>query len=637
VTAAASSPIAPCLPTPEALAVTRPLGLDAVRLTHGLLADRQSVNGAVSIPSGRDRLAEAGNFDNLALAAGTGGGDYRGPLFMDSDLYKYAEAVAWEAGRSGGGRGPDWLAMAAGLVSAAQCDDGYLNSFVQAHSLPRYENLRNGHEHYCMGHLIQAAVAAHRATGDDAWLGIATAVAGHLESTFGADRNRGLDGHPVIESALVELFRCTGDRRHLELAQWFVEARGHATISPADPSYYTDARPARDQDSFLGHAVRALYFDAGVVDVAVETGDTALLGAVVRRVDDMIASKTALTGGVGSRHSRESFGDRFELPPDRAYNETCAAIASIQLCWRLLLATGEPRFAELIERTLVNSLVASTSADGSRYFYVNPLQRRPDHAEGADPGERRHWFECACCPPNIMRTYASLGAYLASIGVDGTSVFVHQLFPATISVGERELSIESDLPGPGTGGTATVVVTLTSGTGNATVHVRIPAWATSATARVGDEQLTAVPARYLTVNRSWLAGDAITLTLDAHPRLLAADPRVDALRSCVAVEAGGLVYCAEEADNPGVDLASVTVRPDAHPEISARQPDGLPTDLPLLDLSATLHPAAAPDWPYRPAPTQVEDQGRSVTLTLVPYPLWANRGLGAMRVWLPVG
>ena len=163
--------------------------------------------------------------------------------------------------------------MAAGLVSSAQCDDGYINSYVQAHSLPRYENLRNGHEHYCMGHLIQAAVAARRATGDDAWLGIATSVAGHLEATFGADLNRGLDGHPVIESALVELFRCTGDRRHLELARWFVEARGHATISPADPSYYTDARPAAEQDSLLGHAVRALYFDAGVVDVAVETGD----------------------------------------------------------------------------------------------------------------------------------------------------------------------------------------------------------------------------------------------------------------------------------------------------------------------------------------------------------------------------
>ena len=160
-----------------------------------------------------------------------------------------------------------------------------------------------------------------------------------------------------------------------------------------------------------------------------------LLDAVIRRVDDMIATKTAITGGVGSRHSRESFGDRFELPPDRAYNETCAAIASIQLCWRLLLATGEPRFAELIERTLVNSLVASTSVDGGRYFYVNPLQRRPDHAEGADPGERREWFECACCPPNIMRTYASLAAYLASVGADGTSVFLHQLFPATVTVG----------------------------------------------------------------------------------------------------------------------------------------------------------------------------------------------------------
>jgi uncharacterized protein len=165
VTTPGSTPLAPCIPTPEALAVSRPLGLDAVRLTHGLLADRQQVNGDVSIPSGRERLAQAGNLDDLALAAGTGSGAYRGPLFMDSDLYKYAEAVAWEVGRTGDAEGRSWLEEAATLVSAAQCDDGYVNSFIQAHSLPRYENLRNGHEHYCMGHLIQAAVAAHRATG----------------------------------------------------------------------------------------------------------------------------------------------------------------------------------------------------------------------------------------------------------------------------------------------------------------------------------------------------------------------------------------------------------------------------------------------------------------------------------------
>jgi DUF1680 family protein len=415
-----------------------------------------------------------------------------------------------------------------------------------------------------------------------------------------------------------------------------VDARGHGTISPADPSYYTDARPAREQDSLLGHAVRALYFDAGVVDVAVETGDHALLDAVVRRLDDMMSAKTAVTGGVGSRHSRESFGDRFELPPDRAYNETCAAIASVQLCWRLLLATGEPRFAELMERTLVNSLVASTSVDGERYFYVNPLQRRPDHAEGADPGQRREWFECACCPPNIMRTYASMAAYLASASADGTEVFVHQVFPATVSAGDRELTIESDLPGPRADGVATVVVTVTGGPGSGTVHIRVPAWADRATARVGDEELAAVPGRYLTVSRSWLVGDAITLTLAATPRLLVADPRIDALRGCVAVEAGGLVYCAEEADNPGIDLASVTVASDAEPAFSHKRPADLGSDLPLLELPATVHAAAPPGWPYHPAAASGNDAGGPVTLTLVPYPLWANRGLGAMRVWIPV-
>ncbi len=493
----------PAIPTAEALTAHRPLSGPGPELTGGLLHDWQQRNRTASLPLALRQLEAAGNLDNLRAAshaaetsaqgrsaylnrapdavhpataaegadaaeaidaAGSGGSGprYRGPVFMDSDIYKTLEAIGWELARDPGGPSgaelASFAARTAGLLEQGQMPDGYLDSYIQVSGEPRYSRLASSHEMYCAGHLIQAAVALARAAGavssgagssgagssgavspgagssgagssgaegpgNTATAGrlmaVARRVADHLVATFGGGE-AGLDGHPVIETALAELYRATGQRSYLDLAAQFVSQRGHglAGDSGRGHHYLQDHIPIRDMHTEEGHAVRALYLEAGVVDVAAETGDTALLASSITRWEDMVATKTYLTGGNGSRHSDEAFGDRYELPPDRAYNETCAAIASFQWSWRLLLATGQARYADLMERVLYNAFGAAISTDGQRFFYVNPLQRRHDHVEGDDPGRRHEWFSCACCPPNIMRLLASLQRYLATTNGD---------------------------------------------------------------------------------------------------------------------------------------------------------------------------------------------------------------------------
>ncbi|HEY3646940.1 MAG TPA: beta-L-arabinofuranosidase domain-containing protein, partial [Streptosporangiaceae bacterium] len=452
-------------------------------LASGLLHQWQQRNLAASLPLALRQLEDAGNLDNVRLAiqadrknadaegeatsaadgygapgghrpVGVGpvdplpGTGYRGPVFMDSDIYKTLEAVGWELAH---GHRPELASFAAevtALLEQAQRPDGYLNSYFQVSGEPRYTRLAWSHEMYCAGHLIQAAVALHRGAGDGRLLAVAVRLADHLVREF-AGTERGLDGHPVIETALAELYRETGTEAYLDLARQFVDQRGQglAGNSGMGRRYLQDHLPVRATDTEVGHVVRALYLEAGVTDVAAETGDRELLGSSLRRWDDMVAAKTYLTGGNGSRHADEGFGDRYELPPDRAYNETCAAIASFQWCWRLLLATGDAKYADHMERVLYNGFGSAIATEGERFFYVNPLQRREDHFEKDDPGRRRVWFNCACCPPNIMRLIASLEHYLAT--ESGDTLYVHQYTGSRLAGAGLDLEVTTDYPWSG--------------------------------------------------------------------------------------------------------------------------------------------------------------------------------------------
>jgi uncharacterized protein len=625
--------LGPVRPTAAAAVAHRPLAGHGARLDDGLLAAWQRRNLAVSLPLALHQLEAAGNLANLRLAIG-GGNGYRGPAFMDSDLYKTLEAIGWELARGADQDLAAFAREATALLEKAQQADGYLNSYAAVTGAPRYARLASSHELYCAGHLIQAAIACHRGSAAAGLLGVARRFADHLVGTFLGSQG-GLDGHPIIETALAELYRETGHEPYLRLASQFIEQRGHGLVGDSGfgRRYLQDHQPVRESATEVGHVVRALYLESGIADVAAETGDRGLLAMSVARWDDMVAAKTYLTGGNGSRHCGESFGDRYELPPDRAYNETCAAIASFQWSWRLLLATGEGKYADLMERVLYNAFAAATSTDGTRFFYVNPLQRREDHFEEDDPGHRREWFSCACCPPNIMRLVASLAHYIATVADD--VLYIHQFTGATIATplagGDLEVQMTTDYPWSGAVG----VRAHSAPPRSCGLALRVPGWSTGARFSLNGEPVAASPGAggYLIVRRHWQPGDVLAGDFDVRPRLAYPHPRVDAVRGTVAVERGPLVYCFEQAGQPaGLDIEDLGLtggplreREDTVPGVGRTV---------LIEAPAAMLPSARPEGlPYAPIPSRNE-AAHHVTATAIPYFQWDNRGGRAMRVWM---
>ncbi|MCG5217925.1 beta-L-arabinofuranosidase domain-containing protein [Streptosporangium soli] len=631
----------PVVPSPDAHVAHRPPDDPHIRLTGGLWQTWQHVNRATSVPLALGWLEKSGALANFRIAAGEEEGAHRGPVYADSDVHKMLETAAWELQY-----GPDdtltaFLSDTASLLERAQQDDGYLDSHYQvAEPGRRYTRLVDSHEHYCAGHLFQAAVAACRTTGGERLLGVARRLADHLCAEFLADAGPGLDGHPEVETALVELFRATGEERYLTLAARMVERRGHGLVGrhKHGARHRLDHLPVREAPAVTGHVVRALYLEAGAVDLAAETGDTALLEASAARWEDMAATRTSLTGGLGSRHVGEVFGERYELPPDLSYNETCASAASIQWSWRLLLATGEGRYADLVERTLYNAFAAARSVDGRTYYKGNPLQRRPDHAEAVgDPRCRDEWFWSACCPPSVTRLVASLPHYASTTA--GDTVFLHQYAPMELSCahagGTVGLRIDTDYPWDGV---VTVTVDRTP-PGEWALGLRVPPWSTRTwLTEPGGARREVVPdaqGRVL-VRRSWRAGEQVVLELDMTPRLTVPHPRIDAVRGSAAVERGPLVYCFEQADQPaGTEVDELALPAGA--ELRVRDH----ADLPGLGRTVTIEAdglavtgAHEAGLPYRAL--GAVDERRPAVVTAVPYFQWDNRGDGAMRVWVPL-
>lgn len=634
----------PVEPTTSAIGRHRPLAAGSVRLTDGLLADWQRRNAHSSLPLAPERLRAAGNLANLEAAATADADAFTGPVFMDSDIYKSLEAIGWQLGIAGSDQSGEFAAFletASSLIEQAQQPDGYLNSWVQATSQEQYAHLSYSHELYCAGHLIQAAIALRRATGNDRLLDVARRFADHLVATF-LDGGTALDGHPEVETALVELFRETGHAPYLALAKQFVDQRGRGLAGEhagQGKRYFQDDMPVRERTTEVGHAVRAMYLEAGVVDVAVETGDTELLASSVARWDDVVAYKTALTGGHGSRHSDEGFGDRFELPPDRSYNETCAAIACIHWSWRLLLATGEAKYGELIERILYNGFGGSVSTDGTKFFYVNPLQRRSDHVEKDDPGCRHEWFSCACCPPNIMRMLASVQHYVAT--ASASTLYIHQFTGCELDVatptGRLGVRVTTDYPWSG----HVRLEIVAAPTGEHTVAMRRPGWSRSTRITVGNNPVPAVADAegYLRISRPWQVGDVLKLEVNVAPRITLPDRRIDALRGTAALERGPLVYCVEEVDLPaGTTLDDVVLLTERPVEESPRAEVAGIGPTVALRVAGVAVPSGPPSGlPYATADSMTAGRinASEIQFTAVPYFQWDNRGVNAMKLWLP--
>ncbi|GAB3562233.1 glycoside hydrolase family 127 protein [Amycolatopsis endophytica] len=603
--------------------------LPGSRITGGFWARRRAANRA-AIPVGHQRLAEAGNLAALRIAAGETTGTAEGASFRDSDVYKWMEAAALEHAYSPDDALAGRLRELTRTIAAAQCEDGYLNSVIQARGEPRYARRWMSHEHYCAGHLFQAAVACARA-GETGLLRVATRFADHLAATFGPDGWPELDGHPGAEMGLVELYRHTGETRYLALARHFVGSRGSGRASKpgfdpshyADPAHYADRVPVREAATVEGHAVRAVYFGAGATDVAVETGDAGLLAALRGQYDAMRTRKQHVTGAVGSRWDGEAFGGADELPPDRAYAETCAAIGAVRWAWRLLLATGDPGYADQIELMLHNAVLPAVSLDGAGYFYVNTLHRRTgaraDVQRSAAHG-RRPWFHCACCPPNVMRTLAGLPDLLATGSRDGLEI--HLYSPSSLRAGDFAVDVSTAYPWEGR-----IVVTVREAPDREVeLALRIPEWASGSTV----DGAVAAPGTYARVRRTFRPGKQVVLNLPLHARLLVSASRVDATRGCVAVARGPLVYALEKPDQePDVVLEDIRLDPAA--PLRAEHRAGLLDGVTVLHGSGTVTPGT----PQRPFGSP-EPPARPTDITLIPYYAWANRGPHPMRVWIPV-
>lgn len=622
----------------------RTLPYRAVQITGGFWANYQQVNRSVSLPHGFAMLEQAGNLRNLRIASGMEEGEFAGYWFADSDVTKWLEAVGWELGRANDAGLQEMADNAIFLVEAAQQPDGYLNSHFQITAPDKkWTDLDHGHELYCAGHLIQAAIAFHRALEDDRLLNVALRLVDHIESMFGSEGRDETCGHPEIEMALVELYRVTGEQKHLDLAQLFIDRRGRNTMrghAGYGPAYQQDHVPVRQATEVAGHAVRQLYLTTGVTDLYMEQGEQALLDAMQTLWMDMTGRKLYITGGIGSRFDGEAFGGPYELPADTCYCETCAAIASLMWNWRLLLVSGQGRYADLFERTLYNGVLSSPGLEGASYLYVNPLQVRggryvrasADTGTGEEP-MRPAWHNCACCPPNVMRILSSLSHYLAT--TDDSGVQLHQYMAAHLDLkvmGESVvLDIETDYPWDGQ--VSLKVREIPSVPWD--LSLRVPEWCRRYTVSLNGNELAAPIDKngYLIVRRSWQPADELILMLHMEPEFVSPHPRIDAIRGCVAVQRGPLMYCFESHDqSAGVDLLDV--------QVAAKEPLSVaPMD--ILGGVMAVHVAgrATTDtWEaflYRPLQEVSEAESRRVELVAIPYFAWGNRGMQSMRVWAP--
>ncbi len=622
-----------CLP-PSNFFTMKPVPYTQVEIDDAFWHPRQQTNRIVTIPHLFAELERAGNIPNLRLAAEGKREGYRGPVYMDSDLYKAMEAAAYVLGMHPDDPIRTQLDEVIGILERAQTPEGYLNSYFQVVAPDkRWTNLRDDHELYCAGHLFEAAVAHYEATNDPRLLKVATRFADYIDSVFGdaPPKRLGYCGHPEIELALFRLYRATGETRYRDLARFFLINRGRKLfayehgidINQYDGSYWQDNVPLAEHKEIVGHAVRALYLFAGTTDLVAETGDEKLLAMLLRVWDNTIHRRTYITGGGGNEPKHEGFTTDYELPNRTAYQETCASIALILWAHRMGLLLEEARFYDALERALYNGALAGVALSGNRFFYVNPLESDGTH-------HRQPWYPCACCPPNIARLIASLGNYLYGFSEQAVWVNLYVGSRARLQVGGKpiELRVQTDYPWEGT-----VQIEVVGSTPvEFTLHLRLPAWCSQPSLSLNGKPLPIQASKgYAVVSRRWKQGDTLRLELPMTPTLMEAHPKVEADRWQVALQRGPIVYCLEECDQQ-VPLWRLGVK--AEGTLSARKEPELLGGIVVIEGEgvALPDPDTWGDPLYRPLAKRAEVRFRAI-----PYYAWDNRAPCPMKVWLPLG
>jgi len=600
--------------------------LKNVRLQDKFWEPRVRLNREVTLPSQYKLMEETGRIDNFRRAAGKKQIEYHGPYYNDSDVYKWLEAASYSLETH---PDPELQTIVDNLISeitAAPDRNGYLNThFIFEGKKERWTNLQSMHELYCAGHLFEAAVAHHQATGKESLLKAALRFADHIYDIFGPNKKPGAPGHEEIELALVKLYKVTGHNRYLDLAKLFLDQRGQGLAGGDE--VHQDHLPFRQQKEMVGHAVRAVYLLSGAADIYAETGEQALFKVLHRCWMNMLERRIYITGGVGARYQGEAFGKDYELPNDRAYTETCAAIGSIFWNSRMLQLTSEARYADLMETTLYNGFLSGLSLDGKQYFYQNPLRDEGTH-------RRQDWFSTACCPPNIARLLASLGGYFYSISEEGVWVHLYATSKAAVELrdGRRiTLNQQSNYPWEGN---IEIKVTLDREAAF-TLFLRIPGWCKGVTAKVNGKAVKVEEKSgfYLPITREWKDGDRVKLNLHMPVRLMKCHPH-SSNNGRLAICRGPLVYCLEAEDHPGIDLFDVALPPDSKltPSFESTLVGGITV---IRGKALLLDPTNWRGKLYRTLDPKDKTKSKSAKLTAIPYYAWANRQPGKMQVWIP--
>jgi hypothetical protein len=663
-----------------------PVPFTAVKVTDGFWAPRIETNRTVTIPAIFKKCEETGRIDNFAIAGGLMKGEYKGERYNDTDVYKTIEGASYSLMVHPDAALDGYLDGVIAKIAAAQEPDGYL--FTPRTASPaklqpgigaeRWSELAISHELYNAGHLYEAAAAHFLATGKRSLLDVALKNADLVARTFGTGpgQREGFPGHQEIELALVKLYRLTGKTAYLDLAKYFLDQRSHGlTLKQYPPgnrfAIYNDAtqiqahKPVLEQDEAVGHAVRLTYMASGMADVAALTGDKAYFEAVRRLWENVVGKKMYLTGGIGSRHDRERFGDNYELPNLTGYLETCASIGMALWNHRMFLLTGEAAYLDVMERVMYNGVLSGVSLDGTLFFYPNPLESDGRYKFNKGRAGRAPWFGVACCPGNISRFLPSVPGYVYATKGDILYVNMFVAGEAAIDLAGRTVTVKQETRFPWDG---TVRIAVEPGRkGPFALYIRVPGWARNApvptdlyryegsdaakiTLRVNGKAVALdMDKGFARIRRTWKKGDRVEVVFPMEARRVVAHPAVKDDEGFVAVERGPIVYCAEWPDNGGRALGIVL--PDAAELRAEEKKDLLGGVVVLTGEALAADPAAITRVGEAKAKDAAADDEEDAPpasrrrlapgaglkphrLVLIPYYAWAHRGDGEMSVWL---
>jgi len=623
----------------------KPVTFTEVQINDSFWLPRMETNQKVTIPFAFKKSEETGRIANFAKAGGLMPGKFEGRRYNDSDVFKIMEGAAYSLSIHRNSKLEEYMDDLISKVAAAQEEDGYLfttRTIDPENPAPgageeRWSNLGSSHELYNVGHMYEAAVAYFQATGKRSFLDVALKSADFIASEFGPDKRQGFPGHQEIEIGLVKLYRVTGDEKYMKLAKFFLDERRperhkemyseSSVFSIYDQDWYLQAhKPVIEQDEAVGHAVRATYMYSGMADVAALTGDEAYIKAIDTIWENVVSRKLYVTGGIGSRHEGEAFGDDYELPNATAYNESCAAIGNIFWNQRLFLLHGDAKYIDVLERTVYNGLLSGISFSGDRFFYPNPLESDGKYKFNQGEATRKPWFDCACCPVNFARFLPSFPGYIYAHTDDALYVNLFVESKGTIQIGKNSVNLtqQTDYPWDGN-----IKITIEpENEAEFAVHIRIPGWARNEpvpsdlysflnpseekiTLKVNSETLELeMDKGFARIYRRWEKGDVVELALPMPVQRIISNEKVKDDLGKVALQRGPLVYCLEEADNKSGVL-------------NRHMPDGLEFEVEFkTELLGGINILKS------------ESTAELAGLVAIPYYAWSHRGIGEMAVWI---